>query len=102
VALLLRTKAQLSVPVTPQLFTYDMVKEYPHDPDAFTQGLQFDSSGDTEFFWESTGVRCNLETFSKVSAILCFTRQFLSALISWHVTHLTRCVSAQECEGNRP
>ncbi len=55
VALVLRAKAQLNLPATPQLFTYDVVKEYPHDPDAFTQGLQFDRAGATEFFWESTG-----------------------------------------------
>ncbi|EIE19700.1 glutamine cyclotransferase [Coccomyxa subellipsoidea C-169] len=56
VALVLRAKAQLNLPATPQLFTYDVVKEYPHDPDAFTQGLQFDRAGATEFFWESTGM----------------------------------------------
>ena len=52
--LLLRTRAQLSS--GPQLFTYTMVKEYPHDPAAFTQGLDFDRSGELEFFWESTGL----------------------------------------------
>lgn len=51
---LLRTRAQSSS--GPQLFTYTTVKEYPHDPAAFTQGLDFDRSGELEFFWESTGV----------------------------------------------
>eukprot|EP00879_Flechtneria_rotunda_P020820 GHRR01021918.1.p1 GENE.GHRR01021918.1~~GHRR01021918.1.p1 ORF type:complete len:259 (+),score=42.76 GHRR01021918.1:662-1438(+) len=45
----------------PELYGYKVVAEYPHDPNAFTQGLQFDTvcttaGGDCrEVFWESTG-----------------------------------------------
>ncbi len=59
VAILLRAKAQLTVSAGPQLFTYDLVKEYPHDPNAFTQGIEFDRNGALEFFWESTGKQTN-------------------------------------------
>lgn len=45
----------------PALFTYRIVKELPHDPAAFTQGLQYDRrcadgpKNCTDVFWESTG-----------------------------------------------
>ena len=32
-------------------YTYEVIKEYPHDANAFTQGLVVDDG----FFWESTG-----------------------------------------------
>jgi glutamine cyclotransferase len=32
-------------------FTFEVLKTYPHDPDAFTQGLVYDDG----FLWESTG-----------------------------------------------
>jgi len=37
----------------PKLFTYEVVNTYPHDPEAYTQGLEF--VGDT--LYESTGKR---------------------------------------------
>ena len=40
-------------PSKPQLFTYDIVNEYPHDKTAYTQGLEF--YRDT--LYESTGLR---------------------------------------------
>ena len=40
------------VPTVPQLYTYQIVNAYPHDPDAFTQGLVY-SDG---FLYESTGL----------------------------------------------
>lgn len=53
-------------PAEPELFTYRVVKEFPHDSGAFTQGLQFDrlcpqgegvgSGGCRDVFWESTGL----------------------------------------------
>lgn len=55
VGLLLRARGQIAAS-GPQLYTYDVVQEYPHDPDAFTQGLEYDRSGDLQFFWESTGL----------------------------------------------
>jgi len=41
-------------PVSPTIprYTYNVVKEYPHDPNAFTQGLIFDSG----VLYESTGL----------------------------------------------
>lgn len=46
----------------PQLFTYEVVAEFPHDPKAFTQGLEYyewcTSQGGTcaQLFYESTGL----------------------------------------------
>ena len=37
---------------TPINYTYEIVKTYPHDPEAFTQGLEFNSG----FLFESTGL----------------------------------------------
>jgi hypothetical protein len=51
----------------PTLYTYEVIGEYPHDPNAFTQGLQFDTECDKkgqncrDIFWESTGgAQCTL------------------------------------------
>lgn len=46
----------------PKMITYRVVKELPHDPSAFLQGLQYDRRCDApdkcrEVFWESTGLR---------------------------------------------
>ncbi|PRW50773.1 glutamine cyclotransferase [Chlorella sorokiniana] len=46
----------------PKMVTYRVVKELPHDPSAFLQGLQFDRRCDApdkcrDVFWESTGLR---------------------------------------------
>ncbi|KAK9826436.1 hypothetical protein WJX81_005557 [Elliptochloris bilobata] len=52
-----RSANQAAAPV---LYTYKVVHEYVHDPDAFTQGLEYDtdcSSGACkDVFWESTGM----------------------------------------------
>lgn len=49
----------------PNLFTYNVVAEYPHDPEAFTQGLEFErrckdkpspASACRNILWESTGL----------------------------------------------
>ena len=37
----------------PSLWTYTIVNEFPHDSEAYTQGLEFDG----EVLWESTGLR---------------------------------------------
>lgn len=47
-------------PGGPQLWGYEVVAEFPHDPRAFTQGLQHDTvcnaaGSCSEVFWESTG-----------------------------------------------
>ncbi|CAN4087689.1 unnamed protein product [Withania somnifera] len=47
-----RVSSQLDVPSN-QLYTIEMVNEFPHDPDAFTQGLVY-AENDTLF--ESTGL----------------------------------------------
>lgn len=41
-------------PPTAPLWNYDVVNRYPHDPQAFTQGLIFDTQGR---LWESTGLQ---------------------------------------------
>jgi glutamine cyclotransferase len=48
-------------PGGPQLYGYKVVAEFPHDPRAFTQGLQYDAVCNskgvcTDVFWESTGM----------------------------------------------
>lgn len=40
----------------PQLYSYDLVDTFPHDPDAFTQGLDYDKVNGQDVFWESTGM----------------------------------------------
>lgn len=42
------------VPPTPKRYGFNVVAEYPHDPEAYTQGLEFDSQG---VLYESTGQR---------------------------------------------
>ena len=39
----------------PQLYSYAIVDTYPHDPNAFTQGLDYDKVNGQDVFWESTG-----------------------------------------------
>lgn len=41
------------IPQAP-LWNYDVLQRVPHDPEAFTQGLMFDESGQ---LWESTGLK---------------------------------------------
>src|SRR5690606_33533990 len=42
------------VPPPPKRYSFKVVAEYPHDPQAYTQGLEFDSQG---VLYESTGQR---------------------------------------------
>lgn len=51
--LLLEKEVVLLAEHPPELYTYEVVAEYPHDREAFTQGLEFE--GDT--LYESTGRR---------------------------------------------
>lgn len=37
------------------VYTYEIVRELPHDPEAFTQGLEFSVYKGRDVFWESTG-----------------------------------------------
>lgn len=41
-------------PAEPEALTTEVIATYPHDPDAFTQGLLVNSRGE---LWESTGLR---------------------------------------------
>lgn len=65
VLLIVLLAKEVTVPVVeagePLLYAYNVVKNYPHDKHAFTQGLQYDiwcnlSGPCTEIFWESTGL----------------------------------------------
>jgi len=52
-----------STPEAPcELWTYEVVARYPHDPEAYTQGLWMDPQGQ---LWETTGLR-KQSTFRKV------------------------------------
>ncbi len=48
----LSSSGEASVPAEPPIYTYEIVKTYPHDPDAFTQGLLFDNG----ILYESDGL----------------------------------------------
>ena len=39
----------------PQLYSYAVVDTYPHNPDSFTQGLDYDKINGQDVLWESTG-----------------------------------------------
>jgi len=47
------TDVLLLAPQAPEQYTYKVMKVYPHDPKAFTQGLLFDNG----FLYESTGLK---------------------------------------------
>ncbi len=47
------------------IYTYDIVKTYPHDPKAFTQGLVFYNN----FFYEGTGGRRTDEFHSSLRKV---------------------------------
>ena len=40
----------------PELYSYDVIETYDHDPNAFTQGLDYDNINGQDAFWESTGI----------------------------------------------
>ena len=71
-----------TVPVVP----YDVVRSYPHDPDAFTQGLIYRDG----FLFESTGLngrsslrKVRLETGEVVQRTRVDTRYFAEGLTDW-------------------
>lgn len=49
------TTAARAMPGVVTAYTYEVVRELPHDPGAFTQGLEFSVSNGRDVFWESTG-----------------------------------------------
>ncbi len=44
-------KLRLLAPSSPEIYTYDIINTYPHDPGAYTQGLEFNNG----VLYESTG-----------------------------------------------
>ena len=46
------TASDVGTPATPPIYTYEIIKTYPHDPKSFTQGLVFDNG----IFYESAGL----------------------------------------------
>jgi len=76
-----------SVPPPPHLYGYQVVHEYPHDPDAFTQGLIYHDG----FLYESTGLRgrssirkIRLETGEIVQQREVDSRYSAEGLTEWH------------------
>ncbi|RNC89877.1 MAG: glutaminyl-peptide cyclotransferase [Allomuricauda sp.] len=51
--IVLTKKIQVLAPTAPQIYTYEIINTFPHDPTAYTQGLEF--QGQT--LYESTGKR---------------------------------------------
>ena len=49
----IQTPAPSAPPISPPKYTFRIVNSYPHDPEAFTQGLIFESG----ILYESTGLR---------------------------------------------
>src|SRR5688572_16918400 len=79
---------------TAPVWRYDLVRAYPHDPEAFTQGLVFRDG----FLYESTGMngrsslrRVALETGRVVQRVAVDRRYFAEGLASWgpHLVQLT-------------
>ncbi|CAM0912321.1 unnamed protein product [Alopecurus aequalis] len=46
-------RSSLATPATTRFYSFDLVREYPHDPEAFTQGLLY---GGNDTLFESTGL----------------------------------------------
>ena len=76
------------------VWRYDLIRSYPHDPEAFTQGLVFRDG----FLYESTGRngrsslrRVVLETGRVVQRVAVDRRYFAEGLASWgpHLVQLT-------------
>ena len=49
----------------PHIYSYDIIETYPHDPNAFTQGLDYDKVDGADVFWESTGAT-PLQSFNPI------------------------------------
>ena len=78
--------APTQVPATPALYTFDIVREYPHDPEAFTQGLLWRDG----FLYESTGLngrsslrKVRLETGEVVQRVDVPAEFFAEGLADW-------------------
>ncbi len=73
--------------VPPAFYGYEVVHEYPHDPEAFTQGLIYRDG----FLYESTGLlgqssirKVRLETGEVVQRRAVDSRYFGEGLTEWH------------------
>lgn len=58
-----RRRGNIRSEITSSLSNYSIIQTYPHDPNAFTQGLEYDricnstdASSCQDIFWESTGL----------------------------------------------
>lgn len=76
-----------STPAPPALYTYEVVHEYPHDPDAVTEGLIYYDG----FLYESTGLRgrssirkVRLETGEVLQRREVDSRYFGEGVTEWH------------------
>jgi len=74
-------------PARAPVYGYDVVRQYPHDPDAFTQGLLFRDG----FLYESTGLngrsslrRVRLETGEVVRHVPVEKEYFAEGLTDWN------------------
>src|SRR3954470_24897440 len=75
--------AQISAPTD----TYQVVRTYPHDPNAYTQGLIYVDG----FLYESTGItgksslrKVRLETGDVIQRVTVSPRDFGEGLTDWH------------------
>ncbi len=65
-----------SVSAEPQLYTYEIVKTYPHDPKSFTQGLVFDNG----VFYESAGLNAAYSGHSSLRKVEVTTGKLLKLI----------------------
>ncbi|KAL6757368.1 glutamine cyclotransferase-domain-containing protein [Haematococcus lacustris] len=85
---------QQSSTFCPAVLGYRVVQEFNHDPNAFTQGLEYDSQCDnrgncTDIFWESTGLY-GQSTVRKVEVATGKVLQRLSLGSRWFAEGVTR------------
>ena len=66
----------------PQLYSYDLIDTYPHDPDAFTQGLDYDKVDGQDVFWESTGTAFQMRIPSCICWLDAFTTVYSISVVS--------------------
>ena len=83
----IRSAAAPATEVAAAFYGYEVVHEYPHDPEAFTQGLIYHDG----FLYESTGLhgqssvrKVRLETGEVVQRRAVDSRYFAEGLTEWH------------------
>jgi glutaminyl-peptide cyclotransferase len=82
------THATAAPPAIP-IYSYEIVHTYPHDPEAFTEGLFFKDG----FLYESTGMqgrssvrKVRLETGEVLSAVRLPNELFGEGIVDWATT----------------